>query len=109
MISSKGLQMADDELEKHWMPAYGSHFQAVRWFVPPIFWKSSGTFGEWDRAITPSHDAEPNFWGVRSLTSLMVSRLTEEFQAQGFYGQDWFKLFGSLHRSSDVMIKLITL
>lgn len=39
----------------------------------------------------------------------MVSRLTEEFQAEGFYGQDWFKLFGSLHQSSDLMLKLITL
>lgn len=37
----------------------------------------------------------------------MVSRLPKEFEAEGFYGQNWFKLFGSFN--SDLMIKLITL
>lgn len=39
----------------------------------------------------------------------MVSGLTEEFQAEGFYGEDWFKSVGPVDRSSDWMIKLITL
>lgn len=41
--------------------------------------------------------------------SLMVNRLTEEFQAEGFYGQSWYKLFGSLDRCSELMLKPITL
>lgn len=57
----------------------------------------------------PPNEAGPNFWGVHSLTSLMVSRLPEEFQAESFYRQKWFKLFDSLHCSFDLVIKLITL
>lgn len=47
--------------------------------------------------------------GFHSLTSLMVSRLTEEMRAEAFYGKGWFKLVGSLDHTSDLKIKLITL
>lgn len=83
------------------MPACGRHFKAISWVVPSIFWKAGGTFSEWllkeYRALTPSYEAEPHFSRVHSLTSLMVSRLTEELQAEAFYEEGWFKLVGSLN------------
>ena len=95
------------------MPALGRHVEAVSCTVPATGWKATGTFGKWLleewRAVTLSlSEAALNFWGVHSLKSLMVSRLTEEIQDEGFYGLSCYKLFGSLDHWSDLMIKVRT-
>lgn len=55
-------------------------------------------------AVTLSlSEAAPSFGGVHSLKSLMVSRLTEEFQDEGFYELSRYKLFGSLDHWSDLI------
>lgn len=95
------------------MPALGRHVEAVSCTVPSTGWKATGTFGKWLleewRAVTLSlSEAAPNFWGVHSLKSLMVSRLTEEFQDEGFYRLSCYKLFGSLDHWSDLMVKVRT-
>ena len=67
----------------------------------------NGCWGNGELSLSLS-EAAPSFWGVHSLKSLMVSRLTEEFQDEGFYGLSCYKLFGSLDHWSDLMIKVRT-
>ena len=68
----------------------------------------NGYWGNGELSLCLSVKLHPVSGGVHSLKSLMVSRLTEEFQDEGFYGLSCYKLFGSLDHWSDLMIKVRT-
>lgn len=79
--------MAHDELEKQQCPPVRIISKLPVALCHPF--KARGAVsGFWkDREPNPlSTAAIPNFWGFPSLTNVMVNRLPEEFQAEGFYG-----------------------